>query len=106
MFDGPELGVSHAPCGGVLEELGQWSCQFDIVLGESLVEAADSKKCSYFFDVGGCVAFCDGIDLVGLSIDAVCGDGETTEVNPRFCEEAFGLLAIEFFFVEFGEHLR
>ena len=106
LFDGPELGVSHAPCGGVLEELGQRNCQFGRVIDEPLVEAADPKKCSHFFDIGGCFPLCDGLDLVGLSLDAVCGDGETTEVNPRNGEEAFGLLGVEFFLAEFGEHLR
>ena len=70
-----------------------------------MVEAADSKKCSYFFDVGGCFPLCDGLDLVGLSLDAVRGDGETTEVNPRNGEEAFGFLGVEFILAEFGEHL-
>ena len=70
-----------------------------------MVEAADSKKRSYFCDIGGCFPLCDGLDLVGLSLDAVCGDGETTEVNPRNGEEALGLLGVKIFLAEFGEHL-
>ena len=86
------------------QELGQWSCQFGIVLDESLVEAADSKKRSYFVDVSGNFPLGDGLDLVGLSLDALCGDGETTEVNPRN-EERHLDLGAELFLAEFGEHL-
>ena len=57
------------------------------------------------FDGSGCFPLGDGLHLVGLSLDALCGDGETTEVNPRNGEEAFGLLGVKFFLAEFGEHL-
>ena len=49
------------------------------------------------YDVSGNFPLGDGLDLVGLDLDAFGGDNKSTEGNPRHCKEAFGLLGVDFF---------
>ena len=101
--EGGQLGVTPSPGVGGLEKLGEGRGDVRVVLDEALVEATDAEEGA---DVLGALRhgpMCDGLDFLGLFLDPVRGDNETTKVNARHREEALRPLGEELFGAEFGE---